>query len=289
MSGKREIARWWTDHPMTYGAVHGAATYDDGAYTPGTPAFFDRVDREFYEWNRPLHDARPFGRLFPYNDFVGERVLEIGCGMGTMAMNWARAGARVTAVDLNPVAVERTRQRFAQLDLEGAICRADGGALPFDDGAFAYAYSWGVLHHSPSLEHSLAEMMRVIAPGGGFGLMLYNRRSLYHWYWTEYVEGFLHRERVFLSPLELASRYGDGGREEGNPHTWPVTRAEIAAYLAPYADDVSIRVLGTDLDYVFTFLLPGLGKVLPRIVRKVWARRFGWSLWVSGRKRPMGL
>ena len=81
--------------------------------------------------------------------------------------------------------------------------------------------------------------------------MLYHRRSLLHWYLTEYVEGFLHYERRFLDPLELASRYGDAAREEGNPHTWPVTRDGAARdVLAPLLDDVAVRALGTDLDGV---------------------------------------
>ena len=64
--------------------------------------------------------------------------------------------------------------------------------------------------------------------------MLYNRRSFLHWYLTEYVEGFLHiASAASSSPLELASRYGDAAREEGNPHTWPVTEAEVRAILEP--------------------------------------------------------
>jgi hypothetical protein len=94
----------------------------------------------------------------------------------------------------------------------------------------------------------------------------------------------LHDESRFLDPLQLASRYGDGARAEGNPHTWPVTKPELRALLAPYSRDVSIRVLGTDLDTVFHALLPGLGLFLPAWAKKPWARRFGWSLWGSGHK-----
>ena len=150
---------------------------------------------------------------------------------------------------------------------------------------FDYAYSWGVLHHSPNLGLSLAEMMRVIRPGGEFGVMLYNRSSFLHCYLTAYIEGFLHYESQFLSPLQLASRYGDGGREEGNPHTWPVTAGEVHDMLIPLADQCEIAVLGTDLDSVFKYLLPGIGLVLPIWAKKPWARRFGWSLWITGRRK----
>jgi SAM-dependent methyltransferase len=266
---------------MTYGDVHG-----ESDHALGSPAFFAEVDATFLEWNRPLHGARPFERIFPYDRHRGSRVLEVGCGMGTMASLWAREGAQVTAVDLNPTAVAQTRRRFELLGLEGDVREADGRTLPFADASFDYAWSWGVLHHSPDLAVSLRELLRVLRPGGGFGLMLYHRRSLLHGYMTRYVEGFLHDERRFLSELELASRYGDAAREEGNPHTWPVTRGELRTMLnAAGAGEVDIRVLGTDLDSVLRLMLPGLGDLLPVALKKPWARRLGWSLWASGQRR----
>lgn len=283
MSGQESAREWWAERPMTYGDVHGKAEYGGREIEFGTSAFFDQVDRRFYEWNRPLHGSRPFDRLFPYDQHRGGNVLEVGCGMGTMAINWARAGAAVTAVDLNPTAIRQTRRRFELEGLAGEIREADGRSLPFEDSSFDYAYSWGVLHHSRQLDRSIAELLRVVRRGGGFGIMLYHRRSFLHWYLTEYVEGFLHMEHRFLSPLELASRYGDAAREEGNPHTWPVTREEVLRLLEPLSTEVGVRVLGTDLDGVLASVLPGLDRAVPDCAKKPWARRFGWSLWFHGR------
>src|SRR5215217_2256793 len=204
VSDVSQVRDWWAENPMTYGETHGEAAYRDASYDPSTREFFDRVDAEFHSWNKPLHGATPFDRLFPFDEFgVSPRVLEVGCGMGTMAMHWAQHGARMTAVDLNPVAIERTRRRFELHGLSGDIQPADGRSLQFEDDAFDYAYSWGVLHHSPDIEKSLRELR----PGGGFGLMVYHRRSFLQWYVIEYLEGLLHYEDRFLSPLELASRY----------------------------------------------------------------------------------
>jgi SAM-dependent methyltransferase len=275
-----DVERWWSEHPMTYGDVHGRA-----ADELGTPAFFASVDRRFLEWNRPLHGRRPFERLFPYDRHRAGRVLEVGCGMGTMASIWAREGARVTAVDLNPTAVEQTRRRFELLGLDADVIRADARELPFETGAFDYVWSWGVLHHSPDLARSLHELLRVVRTGGGYGVMLYHRHSLLHGYMTRYVEGFLHMERHFLDEVGLASRYGDAAREEGNPHTWPVTRPELRAMLAAAGGDGQIRVLGTDLDSVLRLVLPGLGDLWPTAAKKPWARRLGWSLWAHGQRR----
>lgn len=285
MNDKKDIREWWAQNPMTYGETHGRAEYREGGYDLGTREFFERVDAEFFDWNKPLHSDRPFGRLFPFGDYpAGSRVLEIGCGMGTMASRWAMNGADISAVDLNPTSIEQTRRRFEIFGLKGDIHAEDANNLSFADATFDYSYSWGVLHHSPDIEKSFAEMMRVTKPGGGFGIMLYNRRSIWQWYQTEFVEGFLHYEKRFLDPLQLASRYGDGYREEGNPHTWPVTKKEMFGLLGKYSRDMKIKVYGTELDSVFRTMLPGIGLVLPTFVKKSWARRFGWSLWMHGHK-----
>ncbi len=284
MSEANEIARWWSSRPMTYGRVHGGTDYKEGSVELGSREFFDAADRQLYDWNAPLHDARPFGRLFPYDHYRGAAVLEIGCGMGAMAMNWAQQGVRLTAVDLAEESIAQTRRRFVLHGLTGDIRQADARQLPFEAGSFDYAYSWGVLHHSPDLARSIAELMRVLRPGGGFGVMLYHRHSLLYGYMIRFLEGWLHDESRFLSPLELASRYGDGAREEGNPHTWPVTKSEARALFGPYSAKLRLRVLGTDVDGVLPFVVPGFGAMLPRWARKPWARRFGWSLWIYGRK-----
>ena len=60
--------------------------------------------------------------------------------------------------------------------------------------------------------------------------------------------------------------------------------ALTAAGSRAYSRDVSVRCLGTDLDQLFRQMLPFVGRVVPRVARKAWARRYGWSLWISGHK-----
>jgi SAM-dependent methyltransferase len=279
-----DVKNWWSAQPMTYGGTHGETNYAGGPVERGSREFFEQADRRFYSWNIPLHDHRPFGSLFPYDDYRGKKVLEVGCGIGAMAMNWARTGAQMTAVDLTPMAVEQTRRRLEIFGLQAEVMQSDGRKLPFEDGQFDYVYSWGVLHHSPDLEKSIAELMRVVKPGGGFGVMLYHRHSFLYGYMVRFLEGFLHYEKRFLDPLALASRYGDGAREEGNPHTWPITRSEARDLFDRFSRDLEIDTLGTDLDSIFPYLIPGLGEFLPAWFKKPWARRFGWSLWMHGHR-----
>jgi SAM-dependent methyltransferase len=171
-------------------------------------------------------------------------------------------------------------------DLPVRVAQSDSNSLPFPSAAFDYVYSWGVLHHSPSLEQSVAELMRVLKPGGEFGAMLYYRDSIFYRYFVRFREGFLHGESDFLSPLELASRYTDGERKEGNPHTWPVTKPEMRVLFSGHAHEVRMKVLGTDIDFFLTeaCVIPGLSSRIPRPLKKALARRWGWSLWISGVK-----
>jgi 2-polyprenyl-3-methyl-5-hydroxy-6-metoxy-1,4-benzoquinol methylase len=290
---KAKIRNWWAGAPMTYGEDHGRATYHrpDGSTETvelGSQRFFELADEVFYRWNRPIHDVTGnFGRIFDYQRYGATRskVLEIGCGMGCMAMNWAQHGADMTAIDLNPVAIEQTRRRFEVFGLKGDIREADSEALPLADGQFDFAYSWGVLHHTPNIRRAIQEVRRTLKPGGQLGLMLYHRHSFLSRYQVAYQEGYVNFESGFLNPLELSSRYGDGGRQEGNPHTWPVTKREVRRDLMPDFDDVQIRVLGTDVPETLNSWFPNFSnRFLSERMNKALARRWGWSLWITGVK-----
>jgi SAM-dependent methyltransferase len=275
---------------MTYGDEHGNTHYREGdamrLVSLGTRDFFENADATFYRWNEPLHGAAgPFANLFAYEAFRGKKVLEVGCGMGCMAMNWARQGGQITAVDLNPVSVAQTRRRFELFDLPGDIREADAENLPFPDAAFDFAYSWGVLHHTPGTARAIAELHRVLKPGGRVGVMLYNRNSLLFQFLVRWQEAFVNLEGLWLDHLQLASRYADGERREGNPHTWPVTAHEIREELFRQFDEVHVRVLGTDVPNVLNVWAPELGsRHTSRRVIAALARRWGWSLWTTATK-----
>jgi SAM-dependent methyltransferase len=163
--------------------------------------------------------------------------------------------------------------------------QGDGGGLPFATGSFDYVYSWGVLHHSPRLDLSIAELMRVLRPGGEFGVMLYNRHSLRQLYLVNYVEGVVHGESRFVDPVTLASRYADGATEEGNPHTWPVTPGEMRTLFSRYSRNVSVDVFGDkELRNTLKLMLPVAWRLIPDVVIRAWANRIGWSIWISGAK-----
>jgi len=284
MSRIDDVKTWWRENPQTYGDAHGVPSYEGKSFEEGSPEFFRKLDEEFFSWNKPLHGEKPFDRIFPYAQMKGSKTLEVGCGMGTMAMQWALAGASVHAVDLNEKAIEMTRKRFELFNLSGDIRQSDAHSLPFEDKEFDYIYSWGVLHHSPDIAGSFKELFRTLKPGGSFGIMLYNRNSLLHGLNTVMREKVLHMEGHFLNDLELASHVQDGFEAEGNPHTWPITPREFEEMLHPYSSQFSLKILGTDIDGIFKLWLPALGLFIPAFLKKPWARRWGWSIWAHGKK-----
>ena len=89
------------------------------------------------------------------------RILEVGCGWGELAEWLAReTGAEVVATDLSPRMVELARER----GLDARI--ADVQTLPFDDGSFDVAVAAWMLYHVRDLDSAIAELARVLRPGG---------------------------------------------------------------------------------------------------------------------------
>lgn len=89
------------------------------------------------------------------------RILEVGCGWGELAAWLAReTGSEVIAVDLSPRMVELARQRGVDARV------ADVQALPFGDGEFDCVVAAWMLYHVPDLEGGIAELARVLQPGG---------------------------------------------------------------------------------------------------------------------------
>jgi SAM-dependent methyltransferase len=145
-------------------------------------------------------------------------------------------------------------------------------------------YSWGVLHHSPETRRSIAELWRVLKPEGKAGVMLYSRESFLARYLIKFQEGFINLENKFLNETELFSRYSDGNHDEGNWHTWPVTHKEARRDLFSQYTNLNIEVFGTDIGMSLSNWLPERFYQLRPALWNALARRWGWSLWITGNK-----
>jgi SAM-dependent methyltransferase len=159
---KDAVRRFWERRPC--GSKHAEAP-------EGTQEFFDQVERS-------RDELEPFiGRYARFETTAGQRVLEIGTGLGTDLVKFARAGARVTGVDRTEHAISLVQARLSLEGLSGELHVGDAERLPFPDHAFDVVYSWGVLHHTPDMERAVAEALRVLRPGGRICAMFYARRS----------------------------------------------------------------------------------------------------------------
>src|SRR2546428_9809533 len=124
---KQRAREQWSHDPA--GAVYGRE------YEFGTREFFDAVERHRY------HEYAPWmPEVMGFDQFAGARLLEIGCGMGTDLLQFARGGAIVTGVDLTPRSVEITRRHLAVYGERGDLAITDGEKLPFANESFRMVY-----------------------------------------------------------------------------------------------------------------------------------------------------
>jgi SAM-dependent methyltransferase len=210
--------------------------------------------------------------------------LEIGCGIGTDTINFARAGAQVTAVDLSPKSVEITRARAAEFGLSNQIklhC-ANGENLsavvpvePYD-----LVYSFGVIHHSPHPDRLLAELRRFLRPGGTLKLMVYHRHS-WKVLWIVFTAG---RWR-FWRARELVARYSEA--EVGCPVTYTYSRGEARRFVESHG----FQVVNSHVDHVFPFRIADYRDYryvrewyfqwMPPLLFQRFERLFGWHLLIT--------
>jgi len=132
-----------------------------------TRSWFDRLGPEWDALRKVFHDdllrARAVARLVP----PGLAVCDVGTGTGVLAIELARLGCRVVAIDHSPRMLEAARTKLAAEGLEDVELRqGDAAALPLEDAALDAAFAHMVLHYLPSPAEALAEMARVVRPGG---------------------------------------------------------------------------------------------------------------------------
>lgn len=113
-------------------------------------------------WTTP-----PAGKLVKFAQVQGgQRVLDVGCGTGVVAITAARAGAKVSGLDLTPVLIERARKNASIAKVDVDFREGDAEALPYPDGAFDVVLSQFGHMFAPRPAVAVKEMLRVLKPGG---------------------------------------------------------------------------------------------------------------------------
>jgi ubiquinone/menaquinone biosynthesis C-methylase UbiE len=156
------IAAYWDEH------IHDLSIT---TYPVGTREFFQQLDEYRYDKLNYLP------RLVDVSTYQGKSLLEVGCGAGIDLVRFARAGAVVTGIDLSTTAIELARKNIEQNGLKADLWVMNGESMQFPDNSFDVVYAHGVLQYTADVEKMVAEIHRVVKPGGEVVVMVYNRNS----------------------------------------------------------------------------------------------------------------
>jgi 2-polyprenyl-3-methyl-5-hydroxy-6-metoxy-1,4-benzoquinol methylase len=269
---KRSIAdvqRYWDARPCNIRHSEKAV---------GSREYFDEVEARKYFVEPHIPAFADFER------WRGKRVLEVGCGIGTDSINFARAGAQLTAVDLSTeslrIAAERAdvmgvadRIEFIQANAEELTAKLTGE--PYD-----LVYSFGVVHHTPRPNLALTAMRAFTVPGGTLKLMVYHRRS-----WKVFSIVAANGHGRFWKTDELVAEHSEA--QTGCPVTFSYTRREARELV----ERSGFRVQELRVDHVFPYRVSDYVdyryvkepyfRWMPEPLFSSFERRLGWHLLVT--------
>lgn len=175
---KLEIQKQWDNSPC------GAETVRDKE--PETLEFFRAIRKHRYEEYAPWFDE-----VMRFDEWHDKEILEVGVGLGSDHYRFAVNGNRMTALDLSREHLRHTVKHLRLEGLETSPNYGDAEAMPFEDNRFDVVYSFGVLHHTPNTEKSIAEVRRVLKSGGTAIIGLYHRDSYFYWLFWLLIRGVL--------------------------------------------------------------------------------------------------
>lgn len=225
--------------------------YTDAAQA--SEAYFSEIEEQRYRWHYHLRD------LFASLEGSRGRLLEVGCGIGVDSIRLAECGFEVTAVDLaeNAIRVARKLAQSRGVTIDFQVGNAE--ELGFPEASFDAVYSFGVLHHTPDIEKAVAEIRRVLRPGGTAHVMLYHRYSLVN---------LVHRvlRLPYESPRDL---------KDHCPVVYTFSRRGVKRLFSQFSK-VKLRA-----EYPFTFGFGPLGTWPPLWLRRILGRAFGWHLMIT--------
>jgi 2-polyprenyl-3-methyl-5-hydroxy-6-metoxy-1,4-benzoquinol methylase len=246
----------------------------------GTRTYFDEIEARKYIVEPHIP------RFAEFEKWKDKRVLEIGCGIGTDTMNFARAGAQVTAVDISDRSLELAKQRteieglttnieFYQVNAEELVSVVP--VAPFD-----LVYSFGVIHHTPHPEQVIEQIKHFVKPGGTLKLMVYHRYS-----WKVLGILLIYGKGAFWKLDELVARHSEA--QTGCPITYTYSKQAIRELLMLNGFEIT----DISVDHIFPYMIEDYvhyryNKVcyfryLPKSAFQWLEHHFGWHLCVTAR------
>lgn len=149
-------------------------------------------------------------------------ALDVGCGGGILAEEFAQMGFRVVGIDPSEQSLASARQHAHSRGLEIQYHQGTGESIPFADNTFPVVYCCDVLEHVRDLPKVIGEIYRVTKPGGYFFFDTLNRTLIsklvaikiwQEWKSTAFMPPHLHEWRMFIKPDELKRLLDKSGFE----------------------------------------------------------------------------
>ena len=241
----------------------------------GTREYFDEVEARKYLVESHIPAFAEFER------WRGKKVLEIGCGIGTDTINFARHGAQVTAVDLTERSLEVARQRANVFGLDDRIRFYQANAERLSDTVpveqYDLVYSFGVIHHTPNPEQVIEQIRKYTGKQSIVRIMVYNR-----WSWKVLWILFVYGKGQFWKLNRLIAEHSEA--QTGCPVTYSYSRRDGRKLFT----DHGFRATDVTVDHIFPFSIPEYVRYeykvvwyfrwLPRPIFRALERMFGWHL-----------
>lgn len=192
------------------------ARIDNGFYNAKNDIWWD--ENAFLSLLKTSFNPCRFGYfLKQYTDTLrhavhGKTALDVGCGGGILAEEFAAAGFSVTGIDPSENSIQTAKRHAVKNGLAIRYDVGSGEQLPYNDNSFDVVYCCDVLEHVRDVNKTISEIARVLKPGGMFFFDTINRTPLskliiikiwQEWKSTALVQPGLHVYEMFIKPAEL--------------------------------------------------------------------------------------
>lgn len=268
-----EVKEFWNRRPCNL--KHSAAPL-------GSKRYFDEVEKKkfFVEPHIPAFADFPSAK--------GLKVLDLGCGLGTMSLNFARAGAaKVVCVDLSEASLELAKKRAEVYGLSDRMefycANAEELSRTVPVESFDLIFSFGVLHHTPHPEKALRELSRYLRPGGKLKIMVY-----YRYAWKAFEILLKYGRLQFWKLPELVARYSEA--QTGCPVTYTYSRFDAVRLLA----SCGFKATRCEVDHIFPYQIEAYRehryekvwyfRWMPMRLFRFLERTLGWHLCITAEK-----
>ncbi len=246
------VRDFWNRRPCN--VRHGTAPI-------GTKEYFEQVEERKYFVEPHILQFSEF------SNWKGLRVLEIGCGIGTAAASFSKAGAIYTGIDLSEESVALAKKRFEIFGLQGEFFVGNAEELQcfLPSQQFDLIYSFGVIHHSPNPRSIIESAINYTHDKTELRLMVYAKQS-----WKNVM---------------IESGFDQPEAQTGCPIAFTYDRAEIPMLIEGF------RVLDIRQDHIFPYVVEKYVehqydiqpwfKAMPEAMFKALEGSLGWHMLVK--------